>query len=155
LKKYLKYLFLLLFLGIVAWIDLMFLRPPPGELEFLGMVAYLLLLVSVGCFGAVSLILIKMVLGSRRGTPALQRGRVKPIAPSPHMPEVLQAKEKKLPKVKATPLEGLMSLDEKVYLYVVDHGGEISWSQASRNLGVSVEELKASVERLKEAKRIE
>jgi len=64
-------------------------------------------------------------------------------------------KDKKLPKVKTTPLEGLMPLDEKVYLYIADHGGQISWSQASQELGVSIEELKASVERLKQAKRIE
>ena len=60
----------------------------------------------------------------------------------------------RIPEVKTPPLEGLMPFDERVYLYIVDHGGEISWSQASRDLAVSIEELKASVERLKQAKRI-
>jgi len=45
--------------------------------------------------------------------------------------------------------------DSRVYDYIVGHGGEISWSQASKDLGVSIEELKASVERLKQAKKIE
>jgi len=101
---------------------------------------------------------------SRRDASPFARRRVKPISPKPSempktpplMPEIPPApKEKKLPEVKITPVESLVPLDEKVYLYIVDHGGEISWSQASRELGVSIEELKASIERLKQAKRIE
>jgi len=49
----------------------------------------------------------------------------------------------------------VFNMDSKVYDYIVDHGDEISWSQASSDLGVSIEELKAAVERLKQAKRIE
>jgi hypothetical protein len=101
---------------------------------------------------------------SRRAAPPFSRRRVKPITPPPprlpktppEMPEVTPAPtERKLPEVKTVPVEALMPLDEKVYLYIVDHGGEISWSQASREIGVSIEELKACVERLKQAKRIE
>jgi len=90
--------------------------------------------------------------------------RLRPIAPKPlrvlrtrpAMPEVSPApKEKQLPEVKMTPAESLVPLDDKVYLYIVDHGGEISWRQAARDLDVSIEELKVSVERLKQTKRIE
>nr|MDO8134037.1 hypothetical protein [Candidatus Njordarchaeum guaymaensis] len=59
------------------------------------------------------------------------------------------------PAVRVQTVEGLMSLDDKVYAYISDRGGEISWSQGSRDLGISIDELKASIERLKRAGRIE
>ena len=59
------------------------------------------------------------------------------------------------PAVRVETVEGLMSLDDKVYAYISDRGGEISWSQACRDLGISIYELKASIERLKKAGRIE
>jgi len=59
------------------------------------------------------------------------------------------------PAVKVQTIEGLMSLDDKVYAYISDRGGEISWSQGCRDLGISLDELKASIERLKKAGRIE
>ena len=57
--------------------------------------------------------------------------------------------------VRVQTIEELMSLDDKVYAYISDHGGEISWSQGCRDLGISMDELKASIERLKKAGRIE
>lgn len=48
-----------------------------------------------------------------------------------------------------------MSLDDKVYAYISDRGGEISWSQGCGDLGISIDELKSSIERLKKAGRIE
>ena len=59
------------------------------------------------------------------------------------------------PTVRVQTIEGLMSLDDKVYAYIYDRGGEISWSQGCRDLGISIDELKASIERLKKAGRIE
>jgi ribosomal protein L40E len=45
-------------------------------------------------------------------------------------------------------------LDNRVYDYIVKRGGEISLSQASRELGFSVEELRLSTERLKRKGRL-
>jgi len=59
------------------------------------------------------------------------------------------------PAVRVQTIEGLMSLDYKVYAYISDRGGEISWSQGCRDLGISIDELEASIERLKKAGRIE
>jgi len=47
------------------------------------------------------------------------------------------------------------TLDEKVYNYIADHGGVISWKQAAKDLGVSVEELQAATERLKKSGKLE
>jgi len=134
---------------------------PPLPPSTMGLPIFWILvpIIALSVFAAGALYLTR----SRRGALPLARRRVKPVSPKPSevlktsaMPEVPPApKEKKLPEVKTIPVEALMPLDEKVYLYIVDHGGEISWSQASRDLGVSIEELKTSVERLKQAKRIE
>jgi uncharacterized repeat protein (TIGR02543 family) len=50
--------------------------------------------------------------------------------------------------------EDVKAIDEKVYNYIVDHGGVISWSQASKELGISIEKLKASTERLKKSGKL-
>jgi len=47
------------------------------------------------------------------------------------------------------------TLDEKVYNYIADHGGVISWTEASKDLKVSVEELQAATERLKKSGKLE
>jgi len=47
------------------------------------------------------------------------------------------------------------TLDEKVYNYIVDHGGVISWTQAAKDLKVSVEEMRAATERLKKSGKLE
>jgi len=133
--------------------------PPPG---IMGLPIFWILvpIIALSIFAVTALYLTR----SRRGAPPFARRRVKPMPPSPPqvpktppaMPEVPPApKEKKLPEVKITFAESLVPLDDKVYLYIVDHGGEISWSQAARDLGVSTEELRASIERLKQARRIE
>jgi len=69
----------------------------------------------------------------------------------PSKPATLRSLAQRPPATK----EGLMSLDDKVYAYISDRGGEISWSQACRDLGISIDELKASIDRLKKAGRIE
>jgi len=48
-----------------------------------------------------------------------------------------------------------VTLDEKVYNYIVDHGGVISWTQAAKDLKVSVEELQAATDRLKKSGKLE
>jgi ribosomal protein L40E len=45
-------------------------------------------------------------------------------------------------------------IDNRVYEYIVKRGGEISLSQASRDLGFSVEELRLSTERLRRKGRL-
>jgi ribosomal protein L40E len=45
-------------------------------------------------------------------------------------------------------------IDNRVYEYIVKRGGEISLSQASRDLGFSVEELRLSTERLRSKGRL-
>jgi len=47
------------------------------------------------------------------------------------------------------------TLDEKVYNYIADHGGVISWAQASKDLKVPVGELQAATERLKKSGKLE
>jgi hypothetical protein len=46
------------------------------------------------------------------------------------------------------------TIDNRVYEYIVKRGGEISLSQASRDLGFSVEELRLSTERLRKKGRL-
>jgi hypothetical protein len=48
-----------------------------------------------------------------------------------------------------------VSLDERVYKYILVREGAISWSQASADLKVPVEVLKDSVQRLKQAGKLE
>jgi len=132
--------------------------PPPPSTMGLPIFWILVPIIALSVFAVGALYLTR----SRRGAPPLARRRVKPKPPplhvpkAPAMPEVSPAPEqRKLPEVKRIPVETIVPLDDKVYLYIVDHGGVISWSQAMTDLGVSIEELKASVERLKQAKRIE
>jgi len=48
----------------------------------------------------------------------------------------------------------ITSQDEKVYDYIVKHDGVISLSKAAKDLGMSVEDLKATTERLKKKGRL-
>jgi hypothetical protein len=49
---------------------------------------------------------------------------------------------------------GIRDLDQKLYAYISEHGGTISLSTASGELGVTIDEINASIERLKRAGRI-
>jgi len=53
-----------------------------------------------------------------------------------------------VPAPKITPTETMPPLDEKVYNYIVEHRGEISLSQAAKDLGISMDELKQTTKRL-------
>ncbi|MEM2123600.1 MAG: hypothetical protein QXE79_08205, partial [Candidatus Bathyarchaeia archaeon] len=46
-------------------------------------------------------------------------------------------------------------LDQRVLSYIAEHGGEISLSRATVDLGVSQEELLAAIERLRKSGRLE
>jgi len=46
------------------------------------------------------------------------------------------------------------TVDKRVYDYVVERRGEISLSRASKDLGLSVDDLKSSTERLKKKGRL-
>ena len=59
------------------------------------------------------------------------------------------------PTVRIIPLEASLSMDDRVFDYIAEHEGVISLSQASDELGISMEELKASIERLKKEGRLE
>jgi len=59
------------------------------------------------------------------------------------------------PTVRIIPLETSPSIDGKVFEYITDHEGVISLSQASGELGISMDELGASIERLKKEGKIE
>jgi hypothetical protein len=48
----------------------------------------------------------------------------------------------------------MTALDQKLYDYISEHGGTISLSTASSELGVTIDEINASIERLKRAGRI-
>ena len=48
----------------------------------------------------------------------------------------------------------LSPLDERVYKYIVEHSGVISLGQASQDLGITVEQLRDSTQRLRDAGRL-
>jgi len=48
----------------------------------------------------------------------------------------------------------LLPLDERVYNYIVEHEGTIALSQAAKDLGITVDELNAAIERLKSQGRL-
>jgi len=90
-------------------------------------------------------------LGRKRkvAAPAAPTEEVKPEAPA-------EARERReIPAPKITPMGEMMPpLHERVYDYIIKHEGTISLSQAARDLGVSLDELKAAIERLKEEGRL-
>lgn len=49
----------------------------------------------------------------------------------------------------------LSAADERLYSYITQHGGTISLSTASNDLGMTMAEINASVSRLKQTRRIE
>ena len=49
---------------------------------------------------------------------------------------------------------GMTHLDQKLYAYITEHGGTISLSTASGELGATIDEINASIERLKRAGKI-
>jgi len=82
-----------------------------------------------------------------RRVTALRRGRER------EMPTRMEPRPQ--PAVRIVPVEAPPSMDDRVFNYIAEHEGVISISQASVELGISMEELKASIERLKREGRLE
>ena len=59
-----------------------------------------------------------------------------------------------LPRGRITATYDLEAVDERIYDYIVKRHGEISLSRASKDLGLSVDEVKRSTERLKKKGRL-
>jgi len=91
------------------------------------------------------------------GGVAILRSSRKPSAltrePIREMPTRMEPKPQ--PAVRIIPLEASPSMDDKVFDYIAEHEGVISLSQASEELGISMEELKASIERLTKEGKLE
>ncbi len=47
-----------------------------------------------------------------------------------------------------------VALDDRVYSYIVEHGGVISWKLASKDLNLTEEELRSATERLKKSGKL-
>jgi len=85
-------------------------------------------------------------LGVPQPEPSLEGMPAKKVPEGP--PVAKEVKEVPTPKIvpigKATP-----ELDEMVYDYIIQHEGTIALSQAAKDLGITVDELNAAIERLK------
>jgi len=68
-------------------------------------------------------------------------------------PAVKEVKEVPTPKI--VPItEATTLLDDRVYNYIVEHEGTIALSQAAKDLGITVDELNAAIDRLKSQGRL-
>jgi len=126
---------------------------------------YMVLIIILGAVG-VSAAAIGFTAYSRKrraAAPAAPLGVVHPeaaptgVAAKP-VPEAVPSavKEvKEVPTPKIVPIaEVAPPLDERVYNYIVEHEGTIALSQAAKDLGVTLEELSAAIERLKSQGRL-
>ena len=123
-----------------------------------------LIVMILGVVGA-SVAAIGFIVFSRRrkaAAPAAPLGVVHPEAgpagiPSKPVPEAAAAvKEvKEVPVPKMIPItEQAPTLDDRVYNYIVEHEGTIALSQAAKDLGISLSELNATIERLRSQGRL-
>jgi DNA-binding MarR family transcriptional regulator len=67
--------------------------------------------------------------------------------------KVMQVKEIPPPKM-ILRTEDTSLLDDRVYNYIAEHGGEVSLSQAAEELGITVHDLNAAIDRLKNQGRL-
>jgi len=104
---------------------------------------------SLFVLGGVAILRRRIGIGWRtiRKPSALTREKIR------EMPTRMEPKPQ--PTVRIIPLGPSSSMDDKVFDHIVEHEGVISLSQASEELGISMEELKASIERLKKEGRLE
>jgi len=104
---------------------------------------------SLFALGGVAILRSRIGIGWRtiRKPSALTRQKIR------EMPTRMEPKPQ--PTVRIIPLGPSSSMDDKVFDHIVEHEGVISLSQASEELGISMEELKASIERLKKEGRLE
>ena len=99
----------------------------------------LLILIATVLGGAASLLV--FVVRSKR----TEKKDIQPSATEP----VLRPQ-----KLEPYSAEKLSPIDEELYDYIVKNSGIISWSKASQDLGYTVEQLKASAERLRKSGRL-
>jgi len=123
-----------------------------------------LIIIVLGVVGGSVAVIGFMVYSRRRkaAAPAAPLGVVHPEAgpagiPSKPVPEAAAAvKEvKEVPVPKMIPItEQAPTLDDRVYNYIVEHEGTIALSQAAKDLGISLSELNATIERLRSQGRL-
>jgi len=118
-----------------------------------------LLTILLGIAGALALAVVLRTY-SKKGKVVVPTTPVEGPRPEPS-PEDISAKTvpetptavkeiKEVPPPKVIPIEKTASeLDEKVYNYIVEHEGTIALSQAAKDLGISLSDLSAAIERLK------
>jgi len=99
----------------------------------------------------------------RAAAPAAPLGVVHPEAapagvaakPVPEAAPSAVKEVKEVPTPKIIPIaEVAPPLDERVYNYIVEHEGTIALSQAAKDLGITVDELNAAIDRLKSQGRL-
>ena len=99
----------------------------------------------------------------RAAAPAASLGVVHPEAapvgmaakPLPEAVPSAVKEVKEVPTPKIIPIaEAAPPLDERVYDYIVEHEGTIALSQAAKDLGITVDELNAAIDRLKSQGRL-
>lgn len=134
--------------------------------DYTGLAIFLTLLIAtlLAAF-AVILLRLKKGVGPRRGPGIREEIPMAPVAMAPP-PEALKSCHKcgaMIPiKAKYCDKCGEMvgeagaprNVDEDVYRYLVEKGGIISWAEASEDLGLPIDVIKASIERLKKTGRI-
>jgi len=81
---------------------------------------------------------------------------VKEVKRVPEAAPTMKVKQvKEIPPPKMIPVtEDTSLLDDRVYNYIVEHGGEIVLSQAVGDLGITVDDLMAAIDRLKNQGRL-
>jgi hypothetical protein len=81
---------------------------------------------------------------------------VKEVKRVPEATPTMKVKQvKEIPPPKMIPItEDTSLLDDRVYNYVVEHSGEIVLSQAVEELGITVDDLMAAIDRLKNQGRL-
>jgi len=81
---------------------------------------------------------------------------VKEVKRVPEAVPTMKVKQvKEIPPPKIIPItEDTSLLDDRVYNYIVEHGGEIVLSQAVGDLGITVDDLMAAIDRLKNQGRL-
>jgi hypothetical protein len=121
---------------------------------------FALITVILGVAGA-SAALAFVVRSRRKGKVAAPAAPAPPAVPTTPAEEVkpeapAEAKEKReIPAPKITPMgETMPPVHERVYDYIIKHEGTISLSQAAKDLGISLDELKTAIEGLKEERRL-
>jgi len=99
----------------------------------------------------------------RAAAPAAPLGVVRPEAapagvaakPVPEAAPSAVKEVKEVPTPKIIPIaEAAPPLDERVYNYIVAHEGTIALSQAAKDLGITLDELNAAIDRLKSQGRL-